>query len=237
MFKHVVRGSFFAGLSLASMLACGGSSTSGSGPDGGAGSGGSAAGGSGGTAATGAVGGGGSGGGVSGSGGAGTGGGSGGNAFAACDGPGQCFLFPTNCCGYCGEPKLEGFIGVNHNKSKEANNFYCADPVACPDCVEFPQPNLIALCEAGQCTPKDIRTSELSACKTKDDCRLRWGSGCCQNCAGSSWDLIAYNKNVAFEQLVCDPAGDCPPCLPQPFPPGSSAECVAGHCQAAIPID
>ena len=235
MFRQVVRGACLAGLALGCAVACGGS-TSGSSPDGGAGSG---AAGGGGTAAGGGFSGGGGAltGGTAGTGGAvGTGGGAG-NAFSSCNGPGQCRLFPTNCCGYCSEPKLSGFVGVNVAETKAANAFYCSDPVACPDCVEFPQPNFVALCESGQCTPRDLRSSELSACNTKDDCRLRWGSGCCETCSGTALDLVALNKNANLEQLMCGPAGDCPPCLPQPFPAGTSAECVGGHCQVLIVQD
>ncbi len=232
MFKHVIRGTSLAGLVLGCIVACGGS-TGGSNPDGGAGSG---AGGGAGTGGTGGGAFGGSGGVLTGGTGGVSTGGTGGNSFSACNGPGECSLFPTNCCGYCGEAKLEGFVGVNNAKTTEANNFYCADPVACPDCVEFPKPNFVALCEAGQCTPLDLRQTDLTSCKTKNDCRLRWGSDCCESCAGNSLELVAVSNDGALENAVCGPTdGACPPCAPQPFPPGSDVDCDQGHCRALIP--
>lgn len=209
------------GLVSATVAACGGSSTSGLGSGGSAGVGaaGSGAGGSG------AVGGGGNGGG-------GTGGvgGIGGPNRAACNTNDECRLLPTNCCGYCGEAKIEGFIAVNEKYLSEVYGELCADPVACPDCVEYPKPNLVALCEQGQCQPRDLRQMDFSSCNTKDDCVMRWGSDCCEGCGGHPLEIIGLNKNTNWESEICGGPSPCDACVPQPFPPDAILDCLAGHC-------
>jgi hypothetical protein len=66
----------------------------------------------------------------------------------------------------------------------------------------------------------DLRNDTLSACQVDDDCRLRWGNNCCEDCGGGNTEqLIAYNKNVSLEAEICDPnVGACPPCAPPPYP-------------------
>jgi len=199
------------------LASCGGSTTNGGGAGGTAGSGGtgnaSGSGGSG-NASTG------------GSGNATSGGASG---FDQCDGPGTCVLVPDTCCGYCGPTDLSKYLAVDQSHLEELSNQLCADPVACPDCISWEEPNYLALCRAGTCTAVDLRTDELSACTGDSDCQLRWGTGCCETCA--EVDLVAIGSAQSFGQAVC-PTGPaaCPPCMPPPYPAGAAAVCEAGHC-------
>lgn len=191
-----------------------GGTSSGGASSGGASSGGFGAGGSGNSAGTGAT------------------GGAGGN-FAQCDAPGTCALVPTNCCGYCqpGAP-LSGFLAVNEKHVGDVLGELCADPVACPDCITWQDPHYLALCRSGKCTAVDLRQDDLSACNADSDCKLRWGSNCCESCSGNQEDIIVYNKNASFAAEVCGPfGGACPPCMPPEFPEYLLPYCDAGHCR------
>jgi hypothetical protein len=209
-------------LFVACALACGGST-------GNDGSGGAQSGGSGGS-------GGGSGGSSSGgTGGGGIGGGGGGNigGFSACEQKGVCVLAPTNCCGYCDpNAKITGYAAIHQAHEQAYNDSVCADDVLCPGCVSADNPHNLALCRGGSCVGVDLRRDELSACNTPDDCRVRWGSRCCESCGGDNHDeLVAYNKNVSLEKEVCSPfGGACPPCAPAPYPDYILPICVDGHC-------
>ncbi|MFO0570532.1 MAG: hypothetical protein U0263_33140 [Polyangiaceae bacterium] len=222
--------SLVASLSLITLLAgCGGSSTE----DGtGGASGGGGAGGSSGS--------GGSGGGTSGSGGgAGVGGGgAGGTGGAAtcgpeakkCSEPTDCALVTQDCC-LCGMPELTDFQAVNQAYTAQCS---CQGPVC--DCATMPNPNLGATCKAGSCEGFDVRKVDaLSMCSIDDDCTLRMGLTCCESCGSSESELIAVAKKSgdALHQAVCpsSPVG-CPACMPQ-YPANKIAKCVANHCQVA----
>ncbi len=207
-------------VALLCVAACGGSTQDG------AATGGSSAGGSGGAL-------GGTGGGNGGTGTGGTGNLPGLAGWKKCTEKGTCVLSPTNCCGYCDpNASIKGFEAINTKHASDYSNVVCADDVLCPDCVNAENPNNLALCRAGICTGVDLRRDELSACKTQGDCRLRWGSRCCESCGeGKPDELIAYNKNANLEQEVCSPfAGACPPCAPPPIPSHFVPTCVQGHC-------
>lgn len=205
---------------VAVAVACGGSTsgdgsgTGGSGT-GGSGTGGSATGGTAGSAASGGTG------NVSG--------------LTACDAPGTCDLFATNCCGgYC-DPNapLSGWQAVNSEKVSALEAQICQGDIACPGCVSYDNPSYLALCRSGKCSAVNLRNDELSACKSHDECRVRWGSDCCESCGAPDQEtLIAYNKNVSLEQHVCDPkSGACPPCAPPPYPSYILPICGGdGHC-------
>ncbi|MBE7485145.1 MAG: hypothetical protein HS104_34905 [Polyangiaceae bacterium] len=215
---------------LGAAVACGGS-TSSDGKSGGAG-------GSGG-ATTGGTSSGGSSSGGSSSGGSSAGGTGNVSGLTACSAPGTCELFATNCCGgYC-DPNapLGGFTAVNETKLNEFEAALCPGDIACPGCVSFDNPNYLALCRAGQCTAVNLRDDSLSACQSDSDCRVRWGSDCCEDCGGGNPDqLVAYNKDKSLEAEVCNPNdGACPPCAPPPYPKSILPYCGPdGHCTYTI---
>ena len=160
--------------------------------------------------------------------------------LGACDGPGTCTLFATNCCGgYCDpNASLSGFKAVNATKVSELEQLIC-DPngVVCAGCASMDNPDYLALCRSGECTAVNLREDSLSACQLDDDCRLRWGSSCCESCGGGSeQNLIAYNKNANLEAEVCEPnGGACPPCAPPAYPPHLLPLCGADkHCTWTI---
>ncbi|MCB9656959.1 MAG: hypothetical protein H6726_04845 [Sandaracinaceae bacterium] len=152
-----------------------------------------------------------------------TGGGGGVCAVAA-----DCTLLPASCCGACGAPTASDMIAVR-NEDVEVNRARaCACGVGCPECFMQPDAFLLAVCAAGACEARDLRTDDLTVCIMDDDCQLapRDCCGCGQLGLG---DTIAFNPSRgSYGELVCDPRLICPPCAP--LLDGLRAACVAGHC-------
>lgn len=84
------------------------------------------------------------------------------------------------------------------------------------------------------CTAIDVRTDELSACTSDTDCKLRWGSGCCEDCAAAGpEELTAVGNKVDFASAIC--GNELPPCCaPAPYPPNAEAVCKANHCAVQL---
>jgi hypothetical protein len=241
---------------IAVVAACGGkfADDAGTGAGGAVGSGGSA--GSGGELGTGGTGGAGTGGetGLGGSAGAGGGqesGGSGGfggesadggEDWFACNGPGQCTLVPTSCCGTSCEPvPLAEFTAVNTGHigdfKKPCELVDCA-PIACPappPGAPANQPFFTAVCRAGRCEAVDIRETELTACSDSTECYLRRGAECCESCgAGLSYGVVAFSKRADLRGELCSPMSGCDACAPAPFPTDLISTCNSnGHCDVA----
>jgi hypothetical protein len=167
------------------------------------------------------------------------GGGSGGQTFGSCGDTGQCIVAIAGCCGTCGAPTLESVTPIAADEAQAFFDATCPDPdnTPCPGCASFPNGNLYAYCEAGQCVEADVSQGSFSECTQSADCTLRWGAGCCAGCDGA-WepgfggDLIAVSTSKLgdFAAQVCAGADvACRDCEPI-FPPGAFAECVAGHC-------
>lgn len=148
-------------------------------------------------------------------------------------------LVERSCCPLCGQPSLDAYEAVNQSKTSEWGEMNCPHPgdVPCAPCEpSAPNPNLIAICEAGQCKGIDISKHDLSACSVAADCRLRNGTTCCEHCSVQPDGMIALanDKAADFITLVCEPTGGaCPPCEPQ-YPPGTTADCIDGHCAVVI---
>src|SRR4051794_10261503 len=83
--------------------------------------------------------------------GAGAGGGGGGGDFGACDGPGQCELVATGCCGGCVTPELSSLAAVNQARAADFAKSVCPEPLPCPKCAAQPNPNLFTTCQEGHC--------------------------------------------------------------------------------------
>jgi hypothetical protein len=169
--------------------------------------------------------------------GAGGGGGSASGDFSACDGPGQCALLPTGCCGGCGTQELTGLAAVNQARAADFALSVCPDPVPCPKCASTPNPNLFATCQAERCVAADARTDAVSACQKDSDCVLRYGMGCCEStCQGTEADLTCVSVTgfqAAHTALGCDSVA-CDACLPT-YPMFAVPLCSAqGHCEVGL---
>jgi len=149
---------------------------------------------------------------------------------AQCDGPGQCMLASATCCGVCGMPTLDDMVAINQSELDAYTAELCASNPPCPGCASQPNPNLMAYCDSGQCVAADITNGALTECQDNTDCRLRWGLECCE-CGAQNGGLtaIAVAAESKLMQLVCDPAADCPACVPS-YPADAAALCDAGHC-------
>jgi hypothetical protein len=158
--------------------------------------------------------------------------------YDSCEEPADCTL-STGCCGICDGPDISARELTAYNKAFHSELSSCPD-IPCAPCPE-PLPGQGSLkyfvpdCVQGQCAVVDLRTSELTACETHLDCRLRNGTQCCEGCAPGD-DVVAVRNDGSFEKLVC---GSEPPacltCLPTP-PPDTAAACNEGHCVATYGI-
>jgi hypothetical protein len=175
--------------------------------------------------------------GAGGSGAGGAGGAGGGADFAACDGPGQCALVPTGCCGTCGAPELSDLAAVNTARAAEFAESVCPEPIPCPKCATQPNPNLFATCRQGRCVAADARTDAVSACQQSSDCVLRYGMGCCEStCMGTEGELTCVSVTgfqAIHSELGCDSVA-CDACLPV-YPMFAVPLCNAqGHCEVGL---
>lgn len=164
----------------------------------------------------------------------------GGVAFDRCNGPAQCILAITDCCGKCGETAITDYHAIHRDRASAHRASVCTDPgFGCPDCISSKSPNLVAFCRGERCVGVDVRTDAISECATDSDCMLRTGNDCCESCGVSDpSQLIALSKAKGSELTaqVCDPlAGACPPCVPV-YPPDVAATCdpVAKRCRVTV---
>jgi hypothetical protein len=154
--------------------------------------------------------------------------------YDACQVAADCVLSSTGCCGVCDGPDVSAHDFVAYNKQYEVQARQCVGNVACGACPPVePQQNtrqyFVPNCVRGECVVEDIRQSDVSACKTADDCRLRNGTGCCEGCG--SGDVVAVRSDGSFEKLACGEfIPPCDPCEAVP-PPNALALCSqTGHC-------
>lgn len=160
--------------------------------------------------------------------------------YDSCNSPSDCVVAGVGCCGVCDGPDMSARELTAYNKAYHAEVSTCGGAdIACAPCPE-PAPGQGSLkyfvpdCVQGQCAVLDLRTSELTACETAQDCRLRNGTQCCEGCSPGN-DVVAVRKDGSFEKLVCGSEVACPACLPAP-PPDTAAACVEGHCSAVYAI-
>ncbi|MBI5533273.1 MAG: hypothetical protein HY898_11190 [Deltaproteobacteria bacterium] len=167
--------------------------------------------------------------------------GSGGSTWAACKEPINCTLVSTDCCHTeCFEASLSEFAALNSVHVQEFLDSKCTPPPPCPG-FYCPEPDhqtwvrtaaqFATTCTAGTCTAFDIRTSDLSACTTQNDCVLRWGTGCCPSCSASNNSLVAVSSKAPLYETLCGNVDvDC--CPSPPFPANAVAMCGSkGHCE------
>jgi len=174
--------------------------------------------------------------------------------YDACKLPADCVITGTGCCGICDGAGITEHDLIAYNK-QYANVLQCAfaldvapggigasgaaAPVACAPCPLPPDGQrtlkyFVPDCVAGQCVVEDLRTSPVTSCKTSDECKVRHGTACCENCDGSN--PIAVRNDGSFEKLVCSIPTPCAACLPAPG--DAVAYCSAqGHCEIAIAVD
>jgi hypothetical protein len=154
----------------------------------------------------------------------------------ACTTAADCWVTSTSCCGPC-EPVDTGvLVAVNIDRLTEFRELVDCGIVQCEQCLPV-GPNertsryAYAACVAGQCVVRDLRDQAIAQCETAADCRLRCGTGCCEDCNADAVVAVRADANVAAElcegSSVCD-ACDCA------VPPEYAADCVEGRCVAPV---
>lgn len=160
--------------------------------------------------------------------------------YDGCELASECVLLPSGCCGPCDNPNFSAHDLVTYNSAHLGEIDTCyGDDVQCERCLDDPNGALkffVPDCVQGQCAVMDLRTSDLTACDTDKDCRLRLGSQCCEGC-GEGTNLIAVRNDGSFEKQVC--GATLPPCLPcvGTYPESAVATCQQGHCTVAYDIE
>jgi Kunitz/Bovine pancreatic trypsin inhibitor domain len=154
--------------------------------------------------------------------------------YDGCTGPTDCVVTPFACCGECEPVSVQSIIAINKSHVADYDNSMGCAAVGCGVCKEVPptertSPNFVATCTRGRCALVDIRETELVACQSNTECKLRMGAGCCERCSDDS--VVALNTGANLRDLVCgDGAPACPPCVPT-LPKGYAAFCISGKCQ------
>lgn len=152
-----------------------------------------------------------------------------------CEQPTDCQLGGVACCSACEADRVlevDDFIAYKQGDGFTLGVYDGCRPSSCNCAEASPEQRVrqyfVPTCNVGQCGVLDIRTSDVTACDSADDCRLRLGTDCCEGCSDER--LVAVRKGDAFDQLVCGDGGHaCDDCAAQ-YPADARADCVAGRC-------
>ena len=149
----------------------------------------------------------------------------------ACDVDSDCRLDSAGCCGACSPVSAEDFRAYNG----EATVPSCP-PIACGPCLDPPELErnsayFRATCEDRVCTVTDMTQSAFAACDNSDQCFLRDGTGCCEDCDDRAYVPLS---SLGFLGGECSLV-DCASCEPLPPELGLVAVCDSqtNHCVKA----
>lgn len=163
-------------------------------------------------------------------------GGSGGDVDPrACTSNGQCQLVPSSCCS-CGSGGASDYMAINSRYAADAV-LGCAEQVCGPCSPPVPDLDaaeryLLATCSAGRCTVVDLKATVITECASDDDCALRAGLGCCQECGVVEPVAIARTEQATIGMLVCAGPMACDPCVATLD--GYAATCKDDHCSVSL---
>jgi len=161
--------------------------------------------------------------------------------YDACQAPTDCVLRSSGCCGVCDGPSISAHDFIAYNKKYTAQVDPCVGDVLCGPCAPGDPAtnqasNFVPNCVGGECVVEDIRESDVTACTTTDDCRLRYGNRCCEGCTGDG--VIAVRRDASFEELVCgELIPPCAACDPGPLPNVTASCDATGHCGVRYFLD
>lgn len=146
----------------------------------------------------------------------------------ACESTAECVV-DHGCCGFCGMDHPDQLVAVNAKYGS-----FTAPQCALVDCAQCTVPEQLghfgARCNEGTCEIYDVRKSDLSACETDADCRLRAGLSCCESCGETNWVAVSTDRERVEKELCGDMPAGCPACAPIE-PVRTFAACSQGHCQ------
>jgi hypothetical protein len=153
---------------------------------------------------------------------------------ADCGSPVDCMLMRSRCCG-CDALSLANVVAVNKSETAAVQRAMGCDLLDCVTCEADSPPTLGATCTNGHCIAFDVTQTEFTRCMTDDQCSLRAGLACCENCAADIGDYVALSSDP--RALVCgNTAVACDACVPVP-PLGVGARCADGRCAVVHPPD
>ena len=145
----------------------------------------------------------------------------------ACDVPSACTLRPASCCGSCGAATPDDMIALPVDEVAAYVAVVC-EGIPCPECARPNDPYLVATCAAGACVAVDLHAHSFTECTASSDCTLSPAQCCACGLLGMQ-ETIAHNPaRGGLGTLICDPEGDCPPCVPDFGALG--AQCDGGRC-------
>jgi hypothetical protein len=138
----------------------------------------------------------------------------------------------TTCCQGCGPQDASKAIAFNRMYQDGVTRALCGPlPQPCPAiaCEQAPA-YVLPFCIEGRCEAIDIRKDKLTSCGTEAECRLRWGTTCCEPCGTPPLAmLVAVNSQVSYDQSVCGSNFGCPDCVTGPYPTNARALCNTDH--------
>jgi len=149
----------------------------------------------------------------------------------ACGANTECAIREARCCQFCGPETASDAIAYNAQYAAQVSTHFCGDiPPPCPavDCILRPA-YVLPFCIEGRCQAIDIREDKLTSCSTEAECRLRWGTACCESCTQDIGMLVAVNSQVDYEGSVCGGAVPCPRCAIASYPSNARALCSPEH--------
>jgi hypothetical protein len=152
----------------------------------------------------------------------------------ACTWDQDCVAVDPKICG-CDPRYLYEYTAVNRNHHGEYTE--PLQPVACAPCppVENEQRHSVnfgARCVSGRCEMYDVRDSEFAECTLEVGCKLRYGLGCCENCASTAPPVAIRSDVDFFTAIDCSsaPILCVAPCEQGPVDLAANPECVNGRC-------
>ncbi len=149
----------------------------------------------------------------------------------ACTKNSDCVFAMTSCC-RCNAFSLEQVVAVNGLYADEYRARSCDGSEACTACDPSVDHALLSTCQAGRCVAVDLTQTDVTFCRTADDCKFR--SDRCCGCTAQSNGLplaIARDKDGAYEALRCDPGEACAECaVAIPEAPDFNQGCFDDHC-------
>jgi hypothetical protein len=158
--------------------------------------------------------------------------------WATCTDTSQCAIREASCCSGCGPQSASQAIAFNRNYGDDLTRALCGPiPPPCPAiaCEQVPA-YVLPFCLEGRCQAIDIRQDKLTSCGNESQCRLRWGTTCCEPCGAPPIAmLVAVNSQVNYDQTVCGNGIGCPDCITAPYPTNARALCGPdNHCAVGL---
>jgi hypothetical protein len=129
----------------------------------------------------------------------------------------------------CCKTDVREFVGVRFDRDLVCMNPVIGCKYCAADCATTPDDGYVGTsCIGGHCIPFDARAKGFTDCLTDEDCSLRWGVECCENCDVSPSNVVAVSHREELSWLACGPNLACNTACGPPKP--GFPTCVEGRC-------